>query len=216
VNKSAPSFADETGNTVPIRPIQARLARIGIIGAVAVIIYLQFFGGAYVSVETKDDSSIYTSDSSLGFVFFVFPVLTAILAIVYSLQPGVYRVFGVALGLVTAWLAYSAVTMDTSNHNVTVTPAGVSCEVGTKANPILHKIDFTTTAYLFIDQLPGDRGYKYELVANAADDDAETRIPIYDLMRAALPQIIESASENNVVVGETEDGFVIPAALRSR
>jgi hypothetical protein len=216
VNKSAPSFADETGNPVPIRPIQVRLARIGIIGAVAVIIYLQVFGGASVSVETKGDSSVYTSNSSLGFAFFVFPVLTAILAIVYALQPGVYRVFGVALGLVAAWLAYSAVTKDTSNHNVTVTPTDISCEVGTKANPVRHEIDFTTTAYLFIDQLPSDRGSKYELVANATNGGAETRIPIFDLMRAALPQIIENASKNNVVVGETEDGFVIPAALRSR
>jgi len=216
VNTSGASFADESGNLVPVRPIQVRLARIGIIGAVVLLICLQFFGGASVSVETKGDSSIYTSDSSLGVVFLVFPVLTAILAIVYALQPGIYRVFGVALGLVTVWLAYIAITMDTSNHNVTITPTGVSCEVGTKANPIRHQIDFTTTAYLFIDQLPGDRGSRYELVANAADGGAETRIPIFDVMRAALPQIIENASKNNVVVGETEDGFVIPAELRSR
>lgn len=211
MNNPAPSFADESGGPIPVRPIQVHLARIGFVGVAVLLIGFRFFGDASVSVETKGDSSIYTSDSSLGFVFLVLPVLTAILAIVFALQPGIYRVFGVALGLVTAWLAYSAVTKDTSNHNVTVTSTGVSCEVGTKANPIRHKIDFTKTAYLFVDQLPGS---KYELVANAANDGAETRIPIFDLMRAALPQIIENASNNNVVIGETEDGFVIPAALR--
>lgn len=192
------------------------LARIAIIGAVVLLIWFQLFGGGSVSVETKGDASVYTSDSSLGFVFLVFPVLTAVASIVYALQPGICRVFGVALGLVTVWLAYSAVTMDTSNHHVTVTPTGVSCEVGTKANRIRHTIDFTTTAYLFIDQLPGDRGSKYELVANATSGGKETRISIFDLMRAALPQIIENASNNNVVIGEMEDGFVIPPALRSR
>jgi hypothetical protein len=39
-------------------------------------------------------------------------------------------------------------------------------------------------------------------------------VPIFDMMRAALPQILETASKYNLVIGESPDGSVIPAALR--
>jgi hypothetical protein len=214
VNDSGTAHTNPFGNPIPVYPIQLRLARVGIIGAVIVLICIHFFGGATVSVETKGDSTIYTAHSATDFMFDVFPVLTAILTIVYLLQPGIFRLFGAALGLLTAWLIYTAVTMDTSNHNVTVTPTSVSRQVGTKSKPIYHQIDFTKTAYLYIDQVPGDRGPMYELVANAAADGAETRVPIFDMMRSALPKIMETASKHNVVIGDSVDGSVIPAALR--
>jgi hypothetical protein len=214
MNDNSTPHVDAAGNPIPVYPIQVRLARLAILGLVVMFICLQFFGGAVVSVETKGEATIYTSESSLDLIFFAFPVITGILAIVYSLQPSIFRFFGAALVLITAWLTYTAFTMDASNHNVTVTPTAVSREVGTTSDPMRHEIDFTKTAYLYIDQVPGDHGPKYELVANAATDGAETRVPIFDMMRSALPQIMETASKQNVMIGESTDGSVIPAALR--
>jgi hypothetical protein len=211
--KNTPTV-DEHGNPIPVHPIQVRLARIVIVVLVVMVVALRFSGTPTVSVVTKGDSTVYMSDSSFNLFFIILPVITGITAFVYALQPGVYRLFATVLIAITAWLAYTAFNIDTSNHNVTVTPTGFTREVGTKSRPIRHSIDFTTTAYLYIDQAPGDRGPKYELVANASADGAETRVPIFDLMRSALPQILETAGKNNVMIGESADGSVIPAALR--
>jgi hypothetical protein len=214
MNDSTKPHTDEFGNPIPVRPIQVRFARVAIVGAVILLVWLQFLRGTAVTIERQGDSTIYTAHSPIAFMVYVFPVFTAVLTIVYVFQPGIFRVFGAVLGLMTAWLIVSAVTMDLSNHNVTVTPTSVSREVGTKSNPIRRQIDFTTTAYLYIDHVSGGRGLEYELVANAVADGAETRIPIYDMMRSALPQIMETAGKHDVIIGPSEDGSVIPAALR--
>jgi len=214
VNDSGPPNVDSSGNPIRVYRIQVWLARAAIFAIIVLLICVQFFGGATVTVQTKGDATVYTAHSTTDYLFYVFPVLTAILTIVYCLQSGIFRVFGAALALITAWLIYTAVTMDTSNHNVTVTSTTVSREVGKRSNPIRHQIDFTKTAYLYIDQVPGNRRPKYELVATAAADGAKTRVPIFDMMRSALPQIMENASKHNVVIGDSVDGSVIPAALQ--
>ena len=40
-------------------------------------------------------------------------------------------------------------------------------------------------------------------------------VPIFNMMRSALPQIMENAGKNAVVLGESVDGLVIPAALQN-
>jgi len=205
---------DERGNPIPVHTIQIRLARIVIGVLVLTFIALQFFGSPTVDSVTKGGATVYTSKSSFGLFSILLPALTGIIAFVYALQPGIFRLFATILITIAAWLAYTAFNMDTSNHNVTVTSTSVAREVGTKSDPIRHEIDFTTTAYLYIDEILGTRGPNYELVANAATDGNETRIPIFDMMRTALPQIIENASNNNVVIGDSVDGSAIPAAVR--
>ncbi|MFC1759318.1 hypothetical protein ACFL2H_11220 [Planctomycetota bacterium] len=209
-----PGF-DEHGNVIPRYPIQVWISRVVIGVLLIMIIALQFSGSPKIETVTHGDTTVYTSaSSSLNVFFMITPVITGVLAFVYFLQRGVFRFFSAALVAITVWLAYTAFTMDTSNHNVTVTPTSMTREVGTKAAPIQHRIDFTKTAYLYIDEVPGTRGPNYELVANAATDGTETRVPIFDMMRVALPEIIETAGNNNVVVGDLVDGSGIPAALR--
>ena len=106
-----------------------------------------------------------------------------------------------------------AFTLDLSRHHVKVSPSGVVREVGTKTNPIRHEIQFATTSALYVERVPGDSGSRYELVAIAAGG-TQTRIPISDMMRAALPQILETAARHGVLIGESENGEVIPAKLR--
>jgi len=213
MNDSQTPHIDAAGNPIPVYSIQTRLANFGAIGAVGMFMCTVFFSDVTVSVAVNGDSTVYTASSILGYLFYVVPVLTGLATIVFALQPGIYRLFAVALALITAWAAHGAVTLDTSNHNVTVTSTSVSREVGTTSDPIRREIDFTKTAYLYIDEVPGSRGPEYELVAHAADDGAETRVPIFDMMRAALPQIIETAIRHEVVLGEAVDGSIIPAAL---
>ena len=206
---------DEHGNVIPRHPIQIWISRVVIGVLLVMIIALQFSGRPKIDTVVNGDTTVYTSDSSLFNVFFmIMPMITGVIAFVFFLQRGVFRFFSAALVAITVWLAYTAFTMDTSNHNVTVTPTSMTREVGTKSDPIQHRIDFTKTAYLYIDEVPGTRGPNYELVANAATDGTETRVPIFDMMRVALPEIIETAGNNNVVIGDSVDGSVIPAALR--
>lgn len=211
---ATPEF-DEYGTVIPRQPIQVWIARVVIGVLVIMFIVLQFSGSPKIDKVVNGDATIYTSNSSsFNYFFMIMPVLTGAVAIVFFLQRGVFRFFAAALIAITAWLAYSAFQLDTSNHNVTVTPSSVTREVGTKSDPIKHHIDFTTTAFLYIDEVPSTRGPNYELVANAATDGNETRVPIFDMMRVALPQIIEKASDNDVVIGDSVDGTVIPAGLR--
>jgi len=177
-------------------------------------VVLQFSGSPTINVVTDGDLVVYTSESSFGWFWCILPIVTGIATLVYALQRGIFRVFAVALLAITAWLIYTAIAMDTSNHNVTITPSSFTREVGTKSDPIRHQIDFPKTAYLHIDEVPGTRGPNYELVANAAVDGKETRVPIFDMMRVALPEIIETASNNGVLIGDSVDGSVIPTALR--
>ncbi|QDT51605.1 hypothetical protein Pan258_56940 [Symmachiella dynata] len=204
---------DDYGNPTPVYPMLIPLVRIIVVVAFVMIIALQFSGTPSLNVATKGDSTVYTENLSFKLPFIIFPVLTGIGAFIFALQPGIYRFFAAALVAMTAWLAFNAFDIVSSNPNVTLTPTSVTREVGTKAKPIRHSIDFTKTAYLYIDQVPGSREPKHELVAIAADG-AETRVPISGMMRFALPQILETASQRNIIIGESENGSAIPDALQ--
>ncbi|QDU47306.1 hypothetical protein Mal52_58340 [Symmachiella dynata] len=213
MEETTTATVDDYGNPIPVHPIQVHLARIIVVAAFVMIIALQFSGTPPVNVATKGDSTVYTENLSSKLPFIIFPVLTGIGAFVFALQPGIYRFFSVALVAITAWMAFNTFDIVSSNHNVTLTPTRVTREVGTKAKPIRHSIDFTKTAYLYIDQVPGSREPKHELVAIAADG-AETRVPISGMMRFALPQILETASQRYIIIGMSENGSAIPDALQ--
>ena len=214
VDKNTRPTVEEYGNPIPVRSMQIYLARI-VIGALLVMfVVLQFSGSPTIESVTQGESTVHASSASFGWTFGVLSVMTGIAAFVYGLQPGIFRLYAVVLLAITGGLVYAALFLDTSNHHVTVTPTSVTWEVGTKSNPSRQQIDFKKTAYLYIDEVSGPHGPNYGLVANAATDGRETRVPIFDLMKSALPQIIENASNNNVVIGETIDGLAIPTALR--
>lgn len=67
---------------------------------------------------------------------------------------------------------------------------------------------------MYIEVVESGGEKHYELVAIAGNDGVMTRVPIYDMMRKALPQIIEKARARGVVIGESENGADIPVALR--
>ena len=206
---------DEHGNVIPRLPVQVWIARVVIGVLVIMIIATQFSETRKIEQVSDGDTTVYTSQSSLfDYFFMIIPVITGVLAFVFFLQRGIFRFFAAAFVAITAWLGYTAFQVDTSNHRVTVSPDRVTREVGTVSDPIKHEIDFTNTAFLYIDEVPGTRGPNYELVANSARGGKETRVPICGMMRAALPQIMDYASKNNVVIGESADGALIPPTLR--
>ena len=209
------SDTDAEEQVIRTIPVQVWLARIVCIGVIVMLVGVVAFGGVTISAVNKDDSTIYTAESNRSFIFIALSALVGILAVVYSLRPGVFRLVGIVLGLITCWLAYTATAIETSNHHVTVSPTKIIREVGTRAKPIRHEIDFTRTTFLAVEQVSRNGGPEYELVASATANGTETRIPIYDLMRAALPQIMENAAKQGAVIGESEDGLQIPTALRS-
>ena len=89
--------AESPDNVVPVQPIPVWLARLGIFGTLGLFVFVQLFGGSTVSAETQGDATIYTATSSLRWVFMAVPVLTGILATVFS------RASFVCLALHSSW-----------------------------------------------------------------------------------------------------------------
>lgn len=208
--------AETETQVIPSNPIQVWLARIGILIAFSLLIAIIFFGRTTVAIKTNGDETIYTATSTLGYVFYIMPTLVGMGAIVLLLQrQGVIRFLGVFMGSISVWLLYTVFTMDTGNHQVIVSPLVVISEIGTRTKPVLHAIHFPTTRILSIDQIPGQRGPEYELVAISNLDGAESRIPVHTIMRAALPQIFSIAREHEISIEKSATGEEIPAALRN-
>lgn len=134
------------------------------------------------------------------------------IALVFASIP--VRCLGAVLAISMAWHAFFFATDGVGNHYVQVDPSSVIQVTGTESSPIRHEIDFSATVYLEIARAAGGTSPKYELVANAIRDGSETRIPISDLMRAALPQVFEYASKYDLIIAENENGLQIPEELR--
>ncbi|MEM9251932.1 MAG: hypothetical protein AAGB29_06240 [Planctomycetota bacterium] len=197
----------------PARTLQRNLARAGVLGGLLVLVGLFVFNGVEVSVEAQGDSRKYTASSALDYIFYVFPVLTANLAVVFWLREGIYRVFGVVLGVLTLWLAFQAIDLGLADHHVTVTPTGFTRQVGSSLAPMRQAVDFEAVTTLYIEETPAEHGPEYTLVAFSSDV-SEVRVPIYDLMRTALPDILDVASRYEILMLSSDDGQFMPSGLR--
>ena len=205
--------AESPDNVVPVRSVQVRLARLGILGIVALFVFVQFFGAERFRLKHKGRPRSIRRNPRWNPLFSLCLFSRGFSPSFTAFSRGSFVCSAPVLVLLTAGTTYMVCTLDLSNHHVIVSPTGIVREVGTKTDPIRHEIEFAKTAYLHIVQVRGDDGPRYELVANAADG-SQTRIPIFDMMRAALPQILETAARHGVLIGESENGEVIPAELR--
>lgn len=176
-------------------------ARLGLVGTLGIVAFVIFFADHTIHVQKQGDATVYTSDNSFIWAFGAFAVLTAIITFLFATAAGLTaRVMSAGMALITIWIIYMVITMDVSNHNVTVTPDGMSREVGTTSDPIRHSIDFRTTSYMFIDEYQDGHRVKQELVAYSSIDGEETRVPAFGMMQAAIPQILTYAGEHDIVV----------------
>lgn len=199
-----------------------RLSLVVLVVLAICVLYVIYYDLLGVSVQTHGDATIYTAADGFEknlfiMISYVIPITISILAAYCLLLRGFLRFYGAVLGSMAVWALYTLATggLDFSNQHVTVTPTGILREAGSKSKPIRYQIDFTNTIYLEIDEVPDEKGPTYELVAYATPDGTETRIPINDTMRAAIPQIIETAVNHRAVISESLDGWVNAPALQN-
>ena len=130
------------------------------------------------------------------------------------MQKGLFRLASLALFAISVWMGYTVLFVSFDNHRVTIGPDSVTREVGTVSDPVIHHIDFSDTAYMIITESRRNNRPYFELVAYSTSDGTETRIPIHDMMKEALPEIFRNAANADVIIGEAPDGAQIPEALR--
>lgn len=207
-------MSTDTVNVEFFVPKRIWLLRFVMIATLAWGAYLYFFAEIKTLIEKRGDATIYTSDFSTGDMFLPFAICTGIsAAIIFSLPAMLARFTGLALGLITAVIIYLTVTTDVSNHHIRVSPIGVIHEVGSRSAPIRSEIEFAKTAALYVDEFQQGNRTQYELVALQRDDTPAIRIPIYDMMRAALPEICKAASLQGVELDESVLPFIVSPEL---
>ena len=202
------------------KPVSIMRLPIGwaIIGAFAVAAILILLGlRSPDSVTTTPAGTEYRSTAHFYMrgVMISLSVITVLLGFLYSHLKGGWRLYGFVFYALAGWLLFSAVTTDSSNQHVLVTPTSILSEVGFRNQPEVFKIDLTETDYISFVKVAGDGQPAFDLVAIRAEDGQSSRIPVNDLMRAAIPQIVETISRYDIVMGDSESGGFVPSPLQS-
>ena len=125
------------------------------------------------------------------------------------MQPGrFFRLVAPMLALVSLFMIFNAPTG--LNQRLTVTPDSFHLRIGSWYSPVETRVEFTSMAH-FVVQRSGDGDYEFRAVAKGGD---QISVPMYDLLRKALPESFHRAEQHRVVIGEGAAGLQIPAALR--
>jgi hypothetical protein len=156
------------------------------------------------SVKPGDGTTIYTTPPFAPLIFGVLGIVTSVLAIVYWMQRGwLYRGVSMALGAVSVFIFFNTPTG--LNHRLVVTPDYFFQRIGSWYAPVETRVDFNSLIYLTIAETKPSRGRKsYELRANKKEAGEPIRVPISDMLKEAMPEILERAGQHQIVVGNSQ------------
>jgi len=199
---------------MPATRTQMWLARGAIVVCVVLLILLKTIGfGGVTSI--KDGSATIYSGSPIGSVMFgVMGIIVCVLAVVFWMQPGrLFTFFSVVLFLLAIYVFVNV--PNGLNHRVVVTPDSFSRRSGSWYSPVEHRVDFDTVLYLQLAETEPTRNGRtnYELQCFTKPDGDIIAVPVFDMMKKALPEIYRSAAAHDIVVGENADGWQIPPDL---
>jgi hypothetical protein len=188
------------------------LAR-GVMAACGVlVVVLQVFGLGSISSVHDGQQTIYSA-SLLGPVLFgVFGLVICTVAIVFWMQPG--RFFRL-VSLVLFLLAISAFieAPDSLVHRVCVNPDGFVDRSGAWYRVEEIRVDFDSLSTVTVGPREGNEpGDQTQEIRCLPRDGGETiRIPIYDMMKEALAEILRNAARHGVFIIENVDRPQLPA-----
>jgi len=161
--------------------------------------------GPRISTVTDGNSIVYSPSLVLPVISFAFAVIIGVGAVVFWMQPrGFSRSIAAALALVALYVLFNAPTG--LNHRLVVTPHSFDLRIGSWYAPQNTKLDFTSLHYLSVDQLK-DGGYEINAITR---EGTQTSIPVNDLLKKALPEILRGAAQSGVVIGDSAEDFQIP------
>ena len=200
-------------NTMPRTRTQMWLSRGAIAVLVVLFILLKTIDFGKVTSVTRGDVTVYSALPFPSVLFGVLGIIVCVLAVVYWMQNvWFYRACSVVLFIISAWMLVNVPTG--INHRVTVTPEYFFHRIGSWYSPVEARVEFKSLAYLSIDEAKRTRNkrktYELRCITNLGE---KIIIPVHDLMKKALPEILKRAAARGVVFGEGPNGRVIPSDI---
>jgi hypothetical protein len=122
-----------------------------------------------------------------------------------------YRLKSIVSGGFAILILYIAPT--SCKHRLIVTPDYFSHRVGSWYSPVETRINFDSMQHFSIAPFNDEGRREYELRCYSKNGGDPVRIPIYDMMNKALPEIFDKATQRGVIVPEKRKGQQIPAEL---
>jgi hypothetical protein len=195
---------------VPRSKTQMWLARAAILSVLLLLIALKLSSFQVLSVQSGP-TVIYSSPRNLPIICGLFGLVVAVVAVVFWMQHAIlFRVISVFIGLMALYILLISPTG--LNHRLTLSPESLQLRLGYWFSPADTAVDFSTLAYLSVDK-SNDGDYE---ITGLTKDAREVIVPMCDMVKAALPEILHRAAQKGAIIGEGPDGLQIPATLRSR
>jgi len=193
-------------NTVPVSRSQMWLARGVCIALVALFLILKLFTPEVSRVESEG-AIVYSPSLLLPIMSVGIGILVLAVGALYWRAGGIYRFFVPVLLLLGVGMLFFAPTG--TNHRLIVTPDSFDLRLGFWFAPEDTKVEYASLVYMSVDDAR-DGGYVLTMYTKEGE---EISVPIHDLLKAALPEILNAAADHELVIGEQPDGSQVPAAL---
>jgi hypothetical protein len=195
------------------------LARIGIVLALLMIIVLKLTSGADPVRRTVNGQSTIFTESPWLTALLCAPMLLAVLVgLVFWMQPSrIFKLGSIVVFGVTSFLLVTAVP-SLFLHRAVLTPDRFDLRIGSWYAPEQYSIRFDDVAYADIDD---DANHKSEFSRNYVlgcylkppNPRRTILLPICDLVRPALRQIVDALNARKVILGDPNHGLRIPPEL---
>jgi hypothetical protein len=200
---------------IPTTRTQVWLAR-GAGAACLVLLLIMIVFRSHVMNVTrlqKGNTTVYYCEPLLSaLILGTFGIVIGVMAVVYWMQPGF---FFRSKSIVLAALAIMTLVMIPGGfgHRVTVTPDYLCERIG-RFSPTETRVDFGSLIYVTVERTntgsPRHPNYEIQFFPRKGD---KTCIRVNDLMKKALPEVLNKASQHGAIIGEVADG-AIPAGPR--
>jgi hypothetical protein len=179
-------------------------------GAIAVcgvlIVVLNVYGFGSVSSVNDGHQTVYSAPPLCPVVFGVFGLVLCTVATIFWMQPG--RLFTL-VSLILFLLAISTFIEAPNSlaHRVTVTPDGFSSREGAWYRLAEIRVDFDSLSTMAVGTRETDRpeDQTQELRCFPRDGGETIRVPIDDMMKKALPEILRNAARHHVFIIKNVD-----------
>lgn len=186
---------------------QMWLAR-GALMVLVVLLLILKLSKIEISRAESGGAAVFSPPLLLPIISAVLGVLVGAVAVVFWMQGRIYRVLAPVMALLSLYVLFNAPTG--MNHHMIVTPDSFDLRIGSWYSPIDTKVEFASIAYMIVDDAKAG-GYELRAFTKSGE---QISVPMCDLLKQALPDILRGAARHSVVIGEGADGLQIPGALR--
>lgn len=203
---------------IPISRAQMLIARTGV-GILLVLIPTMLLRGPAPVRQTEIDGTTVFTSSPVDCVFpAVMGVPIVLAGVVFALQRGIFFKLIATVLLVGATVSLPIMLTVPFFHRAVLAPDSYYLRIGWFAFPEEYKVQFDSVQYVQIsedrssDQREGMKRYVLEFFIKPAGE--VVAVPICDLVKPALPQILSAVAKRGVIVGESPQGWQIPPDLQ--